>query len=210
MCIYVLESIWLIDIAQNAKGISLFPLWGGQHKRPVGSKCQVQNTASIESTSSGTHSNETRENTNSEILNALNAVSYRLTAIEQRIDRTEEQLQSRPKVVPDAPGSAKVSASLFQELDEESDIGDDAVIPITQFIKKTSHIQQAVDQRLKELTRMNEQGMFKYQRGDNEQIHVKCQVPWPQNFVLATSYKVPESPITAFPHFSGWQGFVQS
>ena len=124
-----------------------------------------------------THSNETSDNTNSEILNALNAVSYRLTAIEQRIDRTEEQLQSRPKVVTDAPGSAKVSAFLFQELDEESDAWDNAVIPTTQFLKKSSHIQQAVDQRLKELIFINEQGVFKSQRGGNEQIHVKCQVP---------------------------------
>ena len=106
-------------------------------------------------------------------------MSYRLTAIEQRIDRTEEQLQSCPKVVPDAPGSAKLSASLFQELDEESDAGDDAVIPTTQFLKKSSHIQQAIDQRLNELTRIKEQGMFKSQRGGNEQIHAKCQVPWP-------------------------------
>ena len=121
----------------------------------------MQNTESIESTSSDTHSNETNDNTNSEILNTLNAMSYRLTAIEQRIDRTVEQLQSCPKVVNDAPSSAKVSASLFQESDEESDPGDDAVIPTTQFLKKSSHIQQAIDQRLKKLTRINEQGMFK-------------------------------------------------
>ena len=97
---------------------------GGHHKRPVGSKGQLQNTESIESTSYGTHSIQTNnDNTNSEIFNALNAVSYRLTAIEQRIDRTEEQLQSRPKVVNEAPSSAKVSTSLLQESDEESDAG---------------------------------------------------------------------------------------
>ena len=62
---------------------------GGQHKRPVGSNCQVENTESIESTSSGTHSTQTN-NDNIKILNTLNAVSYRLAAIEQRIDRTEE------------------------------------------------------------------------------------------------------------------------
>ena len=78
----------------------------------------------------------------------LNAVSYRLTAIEQRIDRTEAQLQSCPKVVDDAPSSAKVSTSLFQESDEERDDGDDAVIPSTQFLKNSKHIQHAVHQRL--------------------------------------------------------------
>ena len=64
---------------------------GGQHKRPVGSKCQYQNNDNVESTSSGTQSTQSvNENTNSEILNALNAVSYRLSAREQRIDRTED------------------------------------------------------------------------------------------------------------------------
>ena len=70
---------------------------GGQHKRPVGPKCQHQNNDIAESTSSGVQSTQsTSENTNAEILNALNAVSYRLSAIEQRIDRTEEQLHNRP------------------------------------------------------------------------------------------------------------------
>ena len=97
--------------------------------------------------------------------------------------KTQEDNHSSAKLFPkDIEAyldSAKVSASLFQELDEESDAGDDAVIPTTQFLKKSSHIQQAIDQRLKELTRIKEQGMFKSQRGGNEQIHVKCQVPWP-------------------------------
>ena len=84
-------------------------MWG-QHKRLVGSKCQYQSNDISESTSSGIHSNQSvNENTNSEILNALNAVSYRLTAIEQRIDRTEEQLQSCPKTATDASGAADMS-----------------------------------------------------------------------------------------------------
>ena len=63
---------------------------GGQHKRPVGAKCQRQNNENAESTSSGIQSTQsTNENTNAEILNALNAVSYRLSAIEQLIDRIE-------------------------------------------------------------------------------------------------------------------------
>ena len=91
-------------------------------------------------------------------------------------------------MVDDAPSSAKVSTSLLQESDEESDAGDDAVIPTTQFLKKSAHI-CTVDQRLQELARINEQGMFKSQRGGNEQIRVKCQVPWPQNYVLAGTSK---------------------
>ena len=54
------------------------------------SACRGQNKDIAESKSCGTHSTQSvNENTNSEILNVLNTVSYRLTAIEQRIDRTE-------------------------------------------------------------------------------------------------------------------------
>ena len=103
---------------------------GGQHKRPVGAKCQYKNNDNAESTLSGTQSTQsTSENTNAEILNALK------TAIEQRIDRTEEQLHSRPLSGTDAAGN-DVSTSSSQEVDEMLDTGDDAVIPSTQFLKK--------------------------------------------------------------------------
>ena len=115
-------------------------------------------------------------------MNALNAVSYRLTAIEQKIDRMEEQLQSHPKVTDDAFGVVDVSTSSSQEVDEASNAGDDAVIPSAQFLKKTKHIQDAVNERLQELARINEQGRFKC--GGNEQINVKHQVPWPQSYVF--------------------------
>ena len=85
--------------------------------------------------------------------------SYRLTAIEQRTDRIEEQFQSRPKGVDDALSVAKVSISLSQDRDEDSDAGDDTVIPTTQFLKKLKHVQSAVHQRVQELSRINEQGM---------------------------------------------------
>ena len=67
----------------------------GHHKRQEGIKCPFQNSVSTESTSSGTKSTQdSGDNINSEILYALNAVSSRSMVIEQRIDRTEEQLQS--------------------------------------------------------------------------------------------------------------------
>ena len=65
---------------------------GGQHKRPVGTKCQVMGE-STSNTLASTSDRNLDENTSSKILNALNAVSYRLATIEQRIDRLEEQLQ---------------------------------------------------------------------------------------------------------------------
>ena len=185
---------------------------GGQHKRPVGSKCQYQNNDIAESTSSGTHSTQSaNENTNSEILNVLNAVSYRLTAIQQRIDRTEEQLQSRPKIATDAIGAADVSTSSSQEVDEVSDPGDDAVIPSAQFLKKSKHIQAAVDERLQEVARINEQGRFKSQRGGNEQINVKHQVQWSQNYVLAGTSKsrVTYDSLTTFQWMAGFCSIIR-
>ena len=48
----------------------------GQHKRPVGVKCPFQNSVSAESTSSCAQSTQNSgDNINSDILNALNAVS---------------------------------------------------------------------------------------------------------------------------------------
>ena len=161
---------------------------GEEHRRPVGSKCQLyaEGTASTSTTFSGPNVDE---NPNSQILSALNAVSCRLSAIENRIERTEEQLQGCMRSGSEAASSLNVSNILSQGVDEDSDAADDAVIPSTKFLKTSTHIQEAVDQRLQELARINEQGKFKSQRGNNDQIIVKQQVPWPQNYVLAGTSK---------------------
>ena len=65
---------------------------GGQHKRPVGVKCQIEG---IESNNATVDAGlDSPDNTNTQILNALSAVSSRLSAIEQQVERTEEQLQN--------------------------------------------------------------------------------------------------------------------
>ena len=111
----------------------------GQHKRPVGSKCQILEQSTSSTSVTGT--DQTRDES-AQILSALNAVTCRLSAIEQRIDRTEEQLQVQ---------SAVSTSSL--------------------------------------LAKINEQGKFRSQRANNDQITVKQQVPWPQNYVLAGTSK---------------------
>ena len=65
-------------------------------------------------------------------------------------------------------------------------MGDDAVIPTTKFLKSSKHIQNAVDHRLQELSRINDQGMYKSQRGGKDQIMVKNQGSYSQK-VLAKS-----------------------
>ena len=154
----------------------------------MGSKCQLyaESTTSTSTTVSGQNMDE---NANSQILSALNVVSCRLSAIEHRIERTEEQLQGCVKAGSDAASTLNVSTTPSQDVDEDSDAGDDALIPSTKFLKTSTHIQEAVDRRLQELAKINEQGKFKSQRGNNDQVTVKQQVPWPQNYVLAGTSK---------------------
>ena len=56
------------------------------------------------------------DNVNLQILSALNAVSCRLSAIEQRIDRTEEQLQGYVKPSSDVASSLNVSTIPSQDV----------------------------------------------------------------------------------------------
>ena len=118
---------------------------------------------STPTTSGGQHVDDS---SNSQILIALNAVNCRLLAIKQRLDRTEEQLQGHVK-----PGS---------DVDEDSDAGHDVVIPRTKFLKTSKHKHDAVDTRLQELAKLNEQGKFKSQRGSNEQVTVNSKYLGPR------------------------------
>ena len=159
---------------------------GGQHARPVGAKCQVVGVKNNDTTVDA--GLDSPDDTNTKILNALSAVSSRLTAIEQRIEKTEEQLQNT-KSGSDGVKLAGLGTSTQEELDEDSNVGDDAVIPTIKFLKSSKQIQSAVDHRLQELSRINDQGMYKSQRGGKDQVMVKHQVPWPQNYVLAGTSK---------------------
>ena len=116
-------------------------------------------------------------------------LSCKLSAIEQRIDRTEEQLQGHVKPGSDVASSLNLSTPPSQDVDEDSDAGDDIVIPTTKFLKASKHIQDAVDIRLQELAKLNEQGKLKSQRSSNDQVTVKQQIPWPQNRILAGTSK---------------------
>ena len=96
---------------------------GGQDKRPVGAKCQMQGIESNDATVDAEL--DSPDNTNTQILNAISAVSSRLSAIEQQIERTEEQLQNT-KSGSDGFKLAGLGASAQEELDKDSDAGDDA------------------------------------------------------------------------------------
>ena len=63
---------------------------GGQHKRPVGVKCQFKDDVNVESSSSNSMNSNintdtnTADSVNCDIISALTSVSSRLTAIESR------------------------------------------------------------------------------------------------------------------------------
>ena len=73
-----------------------------------------------------------------------------------------------------------VSTTPSQDVEEDSDPGDDAIIPTTKFLKTFKHIQHDVDLRLQELAKINGQGKFKMKKGGNDQVTVKQQIPWSQ------------------------------
>ena len=116
-------------------------------------KCQVQIAESNDSIASDRISDTNPDDTNTQILTALNLDSSRLTAIEQRIERPEEQLQSKTGTA--SSKMAGLGTSTPADVKEEGDSEDDAVIPTIRFLKESKHIQTAVDQRLQERTCIN-------------------------------------------------------
>ena len=78
---------------------------GGQHKRPVGVKCQFKGNVDSDLEVSGVNIDTNTDTVNHDILHALNSVSSRLTAIEQHIQNTEDQLQKGATSLSDAVAS---------------------------------------------------------------------------------------------------------
>ena len=75
----------------------------GQHQRPTGAKCKYVNSISetedLNYSLTNSEPSSVRADTQSrdnDILTALQAVSPRLSAIEQRIEHTEEKLEAAP------------------------------------------------------------------------------------------------------------------
>ena len=122
---------------------------GGQHKRPVGVKCQFKDDVNIESTSSNSINSNTNTDINSadsgnhDILFALTSVSSRLTAIEQRIQKTEDQLQNGAASFADGVNSPTSLSSHRSSL-VDSDVEEEVVTPTSAFLKSSRGIQDAV------------------------------------------------------------------
>ena len=189
---------------------------GGQHKRPVGIKCQFKDDVNVESSSSNSSTSNSITDTNNietvnhDILSALTSVSSRLIAIEQRIQKTEDQLQDGAVSVSDSVNSPTRLSSHRSPL-ADSDVEEEVVTPTTAFLKSSRGIQDAVDRRLQELATLNERGMFKSQRGGNEQVAVKHKIPWPQNHILAgtSTSRVTYDSLSTFQWVSGFCAIIK-
>ena len=189
---------------------------GGQHKRPVGVKCQFKDDVNMENSISDSMGSATNTNTNStdtvnhDILSALTSVSSRLTAIEQRIQQTEDKLQNGVESSSDGVNSP-TSMSSHRSTRLDSDDEDEVVTLTTTFLKSSRGIQHAVDRRLQELASLSERGMFKSQRGGNEQVTVPNKIPWPQNHILAGTSKsrVTYDNLSTFQWVSGFCAIIK-
>ena len=142
---------------------------GGQHKRPVGVKCQFKvnvqaddNSLNSISANSNTDTNVT-DTVNHDILFALTSVSSRSTAIEQCIQKTEDQFQKGATSFSDGVNSPTTTYSLHRSQLVDSDVEEEVVTPTTAFLKSSRGIQHAVDRWLQELASLNERCMFKSQ-----------------------------------------------
>ena len=102
-----------------------------------------------------------------------------MTAMEQKM------LESDPAEVNQRSPATAVSPPVVSSVQR-----DQVLVQSVAALEGASHIQAEVDRRIKHLTDLNESGKLKSQRGGNDTVFVKRQVPWPQNFVLGETIKV--------------------
>ena len=71
--------------------------------------------------------------------------------------------------------------------EDDSDDDDDLVFPTVPALKQSKSMQQQVDECIQQLVKINEQGKFRSQTGGVENVWVKREVPWLQNYILGGS-----------------------
>ena len=119
----------------------------GPHERPINSKCKI--VTEMDTASSNKNVTSVPDS-NALILQELKNLSSRMTVMEQKVNDKDSCLVSP---------SIKSSVSNPQEED------DGYVLPSISTLKQFKQIQRQVDDRVKQLQAMNEQGKFKSQRG---------------------------------------------
>ena len=111
--------------------------------------------------------------TNALIINELKSLSSRMTAMENKV----------------AGGSPhRTHSSTKSRTDNDSNEGE-LIFPPLPALKQSKSMQQQVDDRIRQLAKINEQGKLRSQRGGVDNVWVKMEVPWPQNHILGASNK---------------------
>ena len=155
------------------------------HKRPINSTCpfidtHVNSESQIDEspTASGGPGQSSNNDLHLQILAELKSLGGRMTAMEQKMWESDSaevnQRSSATAVSPPVVSSVQM---------------DQVVVPSVAALQGASHIQAEVDRHIKHLTDLNESDKLKSQRGGNDTVFVKRQVPWPQNFVLGGNNK---------------------
>ena len=162
---------------------------GDVHKRPINSKCtfanamesEVVNPTELLPSASGLTNQSGKSDLNVQILAELKSLGGRMSAMERKMADTSPVEVNQRSQMSHAASAVIVNPSPAQ-LEE-------VVVPSVAALQGTPHIQAEVDRRLKHLAELNEAGKLKSQRGSNDKVWVKKQVPWPQNFVVGGNNK---------------------
>ena len=154
---------------------------GDVHKRPINSKCpfQANNNEPVHVSDELTVHAEEAGALNMQILAALKRLGGCMSAMEERMASKEATEVSQSPQQPSTTASSSPSPAQLDQM----------VVPTVAALQGSQHIQAEVDQRIRQLVDLNEAGKSKSQRGGNEIVWVKRQVPWPQNFVLGENNK---------------------
>ena len=154
---------------------------GDVHKCPINAKCpfQAKNTDDDDIVNNLPSQSEDANELNIQILAELKSLGGRMTAMEDKIANQEATEKKQPAHQASGGASSSTTPAQLEQM----------VVPMVSALQGSQQIQSEVDQRIRQLVELNEAGKCKSQRGGNEIVWVKRQVPWPQNFVLGGSNK---------------------
>ena len=144
------------------------------HKRPINSKCPFDSPQTVESDSENATvpgvsgisvQSDDSVALNVQILAELKSLGGRMTVMEDRMAKSEQQevdQRSSASYTQAAAASSSDSSQLEQ-----------VVVPSVAALQGPSHIQAEVDRRIRHLKDLNEAGKLKSQRGGSDTIFVK-------------------------------------
>ena len=160
---------------------------GDMHKRPINSKCPFMDNNSDNDSQNDllpgaqALTPSVDSDLNMQILAELKSLGGRMTAMEQQMAEKKTEDSRQPQMQQTAAALTTPTTSAAQL--------DQVVVPSMAALQNSDQIQAQVDQRIRQLAQLNESGKFKSQRGGSENIWVKKQVAWPQNFILGGNNK---------------------